>query len=294
VNGVLVVDKPSGVSSASVVAHVKRVLAARRVGHTGTLDPLATGVLPLCIDDATKIAGYLLAADKAYEGELMLGVETDTLDAAGEVTREAPVDVPRDALAAAMRDLVGASEQTPPMHSAIKQDGVPLYRLAYQGVEVERPPRPIRVDAFELGDYAPPRAAFSVACSKGTYVRVLVADVGRALGCGAHLIALRRTRCGAFTLDRAVALDDVTADTARAHLIDPAAALNHLPGYRVPAAELSTVRHGRRVPASQLVSADADNHEVFRLLGPQGVLLALARVEDGRMRYLRVFSDCLT
>ena len=173
-SGVLIVDKPAGITSAAVVARVKRLLGARKVGHAGTLDPMATGVLVLCVGDATKIAGYLLADDKAYDGELELGVATDTLDADGTVTArdaDGAARVTRALLVDAMAALTGDIDQVPPMYSALKQSGVRLHALARAGVEVDRPPRRVRVDRFELLAFEPPRARFSVDCSKGTYAQ---------------------------------------------------------------------------------------------------------------------------
>ncbi len=284
-------DKPAGLTSAAVVAKVRRALGVKRVGHTGTLDPMATGVLPLCVGEATKIAGYLLAEDKAYEGELELGVETDTLDADGEVTRRTEVAVTREQLVAAMADFTGDIEQVPPMYSALKRDGRRLHELARKGIVVEREPRPVHIAVFELLAFDPPRARFRVECSKGTYVRSLVADVGAALGCGAHLTALRRTRSGVFDLRVAIALDAVSPAV---ELMDPAEAVGHLPGATVPAERLRAVRDGQRLPWSELFPDDAEPFGQIRLLTPAGALLALVEIDAGRLRYLRVFSYGLT
>ncbi|HLL25314.1 MAG TPA: tRNA pseudouridine(55) synthase TruB, partial [Kofleriaceae bacterium] len=177
-HGVLVFDKPQGMSSAAAVDHVKRALGASRAGHGGTLDPLATGVLPVCLDAATKLAPYLLADDKAYEAEGLFGSETDTLDRTGRVVREAAVSVTEAALRAAIAARLGAQLQVPPMYSAIKQAGVRLYERARAGEEVERAPRQIRIDRLELLAFEPPRFRIAVACSKGTYIRSVVADLG--------------------------------------------------------------------------------------------------------------------
>ena len=293
-NGVLVIDKPAGRSSAAVVARVKRALGARRVGHAGTLDPMATGVLVVCVGEGTKIAGYLLADDKEYEAEVELGVETDTLDADGAVTRRAPVRVQRARLEQALGALAARREQVPPMYSALKQGGRRLYALARAGVEVPRPPRPITIHALELLAFAPPRLRLRVACSKGTYVRALARDLGAELGCGAYLAALRRTRSGRFDLSAALALDALDPAAAAARLIDPADALDHLPAVAVPAARVAAVGNGQPLPWSDLAPGQPPPSEEFRLLTPEGRLLALARVEGGRARYLRVFTYGLT
>jgi tRNA pseudouridine55 synthase len=295
-DGVLVVDKPAGLTSADVVARVKRALGGVKIGHTGTLDPMATGVLPLCLGEATKLAGLLTADDKAYDGELELGVETDTLDAEGKVVRErraeaAAVDEP--ALAAAVRGFLGAQQQVPPMYSAIKQGGVRLHELARAGAEVARAPRAVRIDRFDLTSVALPRARFAVACSKGTYVRSLVADLGERLGCGAHLTALRRTRSGAFAIEQAIALAEIDPARAGAALIDLTAATADLPGARLAPAAALAVTHGKSLQW-QTISPDPAPAGRARLLSPDGALLALIRVEGGAIVYDRVMRLGLT
>lgn len=291
-DGVLVIDKPAGPTSAKVVATVKRALGVRKVGHTGTLDPMATGVLPLCIGRATKIARWLLADDKAYEGELELGIETDTLDAEGQITGRDPdgaAAVEAAALRAALEARLGESTQRPPMYSALKRDGVRLHELARRGEIVDRPERPIRIDSIELLGFYPPRARFAVACSKGTYVRSLVADVGAALGCGAHLTALRRTRAGRFTLAEAVALDDLEHESAARHLVSPAVALDHLPEVVIPASRVSQITSGLPLRWGQISSEDKVLG-VFRLMDPEGRLLALAHLDGATLAYDRVLA----
>ncbi len=201
-HGILLVDKPAGLTSAAVVARVKRTLGQPKVGHLGTLDPFATGLLPICLGEGTKIAQFLVADEKRYVGEIALGVTTDTLDATGAVveTRPVPPLAPR-AIGDAVATLRGDILQTPPMYSALKRGGVPLYRLARAGHEVERAPRAVHVARFDVALTAPDRLAFAVTCSKGTYVRSLAHDLGATLGVGAHLVTLRRTGFGAFALD---------------------------------------------------------------------------------------------
>ncbi len=294
-HGIVVVDKPAGMTSAAVVARVKRVLHVKRIGHTGTLDPMATGVLPLCVGEGTKLAGYLLAEDKTYEGELELGVTTDTLDADGEVTGRADASSVTEArLADAIAAMVGEGEQVPPMHSALKHKGVRMYELARKGIEVERPPRRIEIFRFELTAFEPPRARFRVHCSKGTYVRSLVRDVGESLGCGAHLTALRRTQSGVFGLDQAVALDDVAPEVVAERLVSPPDAIPHVPAATVPADLVRRVRDGQAVAWASLDSEKPEPDCMVRLLTPDGALLALVTVESGRLRYARVFTYGLT
>jgi tRNA pseudouridine55 synthase len=283
VHGVLVLDKPAPMSSAHAVEHVRRALGVDRAGHGGTLDPIATGVLVVCLGAATKLAQFLLADDKAYEAEGLLGVETDTLDRTGQVVRERPAEVSQAALAAAIEALRGATTQIPPMYSAIKQGGVRLYDRARAGEHVERAPRPIRIDQLELLAFEPPRFRVAVACSKGTYIRSLVADLGAAVGAGAHLTALRRTRSGRFTLDGAVTLDRVRA----APLIAPADATG-LPTRRVAADQLGWVLSGVQFPLEALGAAGLER---FQLVDEAGRLVAVAHADAGRTVYDRVFPE---
>lgn len=215
VNGILVLDKPLGESSNRSLQRAKRLYDAAKAGHTGSLDPLATGVLPLCFGEATKFSQYLLDADKGYESTFTLGRTTATADAEGEtLTVSDASGVTEAAVEEAMSDLRGAIEQLPPMYSALKQNGQPLYKLARQGIEVERKPRPVEIKDFELRAFRGGEQAevdVVLACSKGTYVRTLAEDLGKALGCGAHVSALRRTRSGPFTLADSVTMETLSA-----------------------------------------------------------------------------------
>ena len=280
-HGVLVLDKPEGLSSALAVDRVKHALRVKRAGHGGTLDPMATGVLAVCLGEATKIASYLLADDKAYVAEGLLGVETDTLDRTGVVTQRRDVHVTREALLAAIAARMGEQDQIPPMYSAIKQDGVRLYRLARAGEEVERAPRKIRVDQLELTAFDPPHFTLEIACSKGTYVRSLVADLGTDVGCGAHLTALRRTRSGRFSLAHAVPLDSVVG----AALVPLPLAIE-MPAITIP---VEKERHARNGVQFSLAQLGAENLSQFQLLDPAGFLLAIVHAEDGHIVYDRVF-----
>jgi len=206
VDGVLLLDKPVGISSNDALQKARRLFSAARGGHTGTLDPLASGLLPLCFGEATKFSADLLAADKTYEAELALGVTTDSGDAEGRVIATAAVDVAESDILRVLPQFTGDITQVPPMHSALKRDGRPLYELARQGIEVERAARAVTIHAIGLLNFSNARLVLRVSCSKGTYIRTLATDIGAALGCGAHLSALRRTVVGRLGLADALTL----------------------------------------------------------------------------------------
>lgn len=232
----LLLDKPEGLSSNHALQRAKRAIDARKAGHTGTLDPFATGLLICCLGRATKICGTMLNADKTYEATLRFGEETDSGDLTGNIVMQAPagfVGVTREDLLAALEPFRGEIEQVPPMYSALKRDGKPLYEYARQGIELERPPRRVTIHRLELLDFDGRQARLLVDCSKGTYIRTLAQDIGRRLGCGAHLIALRRTRVGPFALDNAVELEELqTMEAPQQTLIT----LQDLPAGLMPAA----------------------------------------------------------
>ena len=210
--GILLVDKPAGITSHDVIARLRRTLKMKRIGHAGTLDPMATGLLVVLVGKATKASQFLISLDKEYEGTIFLGRTTNTQDAEGEVMVETPVPpLSEEEILKCTASFLGDQYQTPPMHSAIKLKGVPLYKLARQGKEVEREPRFIRVSRFEALRIAPPEIDFSVAASKGFYVRTLAHDFGARIGCGGHLSRLRRTRAGKFSLADAATLEAIEA-----------------------------------------------------------------------------------
>jgi len=211
VDGVLLLDKPSGVSSNAVLQRARRLYAAEKAGHTGTLDPLASGLLPVCFGEATKFAQSLLDAEKRYRATVRFGTSTTTGDAEGEVVDRGPVDFDRATLEAALSRFVGRIRQVPPRHSALKHQGRPLYAYARAGVDVAREPREVEIRALSLVDWRPPDAVVDVACSKGTYVRTLAEDLGTALGTSAHLAALVRTGSGGFDLADAIGIDAIEA-----------------------------------------------------------------------------------
>lgn len=251
VDGVLLLDKPVGLSSNDALQKARRLFSAAKGGHTGTLDPLASGLLPLCFGEATKFSADLLDADKTYEATLKLGVTTDSGDAEGIVTATRPVAVIEADVRAALPRFTGDILQVPPMHSALKRDGRPLYELARQGIEVEREARPVTIHAIALLSFGGDSLSLRVKCSKGTYIRVLAADLGEALGCGAHLTALRRTGVGDLDLAGSVtlaALEAMAEDERPARLQPVDALLQSLPAVHLDGAAAQRFRHGNSAP----------------------------------------------
>ena len=290
-DGLLVMDKHSGPTSFEVVRRVRALSGAAKAGHTGTLDPMATGVLPVALGEATKLAGLLLEGDKAYDAVVRLGLETDTLDVTGTVRRTADVPPLSEVrLEALLEPFRGSFLQTPPMVSAVKVRGRRLYALARAGAEVERTARPVTVHALVLRDFSASEVTLSIRCSKGFFVRVLAEGLGRALGCGGCLKGLRRTASGPFTLDRALSLERLEVllsgeeglAALRARLVAPVDMLPQLPLFRVSAEDALKVAHGLPLPAH------LETPGRVRVVGPDGALLAVADVREGRLAYLRV------
>ena len=283
VHGVLNVNKASGMTSHDVVDAVRRILGMRRVGHTGTLDPQATGVLPMCVGRATRIAQYLTQAEKEYVMTLRLGVTTDTLDAAGkETSRAAEIRVRREDVEAVLPRFVGEIRQVPPIYSAKKHQGERLYRLARRGETVEREPVTVTVFALELLGFESPDVRLKATCSKGTYARSLCDDIGRALGCGGHLQALCRTRAGRFSLEESVTLDGLEERVRSGRLgevlLTVAEALAHLPGVRVAPEAGPLILHGNAITAGMVVQfpSEVSQGKLVRVLGFRKQLLSLA------------------
>lgn len=275
-DGACIVDKPAGWTSHDVVAAARRRLDTRRVGHAGTLDPMATGVLVLGVGRATRLLTFVTGVDKTYEAEIRFGAETDTLDADGVVVAEHTMTPGPAQVAAAARTLTGDQLQVPPMVSALKVDGRRLHELAREGVEVERAPRPIHVGAFEVQATEDPlRYRATVRCSSGTYVRVLAADLGRALGGGAHLSALRRTAVGPFGLEEATDLEHL-------ELLASRELVRHLAHTTVDEELAAAVGHGRVLEREQLLGEHAATSGPWAVLGPDGDLLAVYEARDDR------------
>jgi len=288
VHGVLLLDKPLGLSSNDALQKAKRLYRAEKAGHTGTLDPLATGLLPLCFGAATKFSQVSLDADKRYTATLKLGVTTTTGDAEGEVLQRRDVDVSTQDIIDAINRFVGPIDQLPPMHSALKRDGKALYEYARAGIEVEREPRRVTIREINLMGGLHDEWMIDVRCSKGTYVRALAEDIGEALGCGAHLIALRRTASGPLTLDGALTLEQLEAMSEPerdAALLDADTLLADWPAVRLDEDDAGRFLAGvrRRLPL-----ADAPQVRVY---GPQpGAFLGSGHIAGGELISTRLLS----
>jgi len=289
--GLLIVNKPSGITSHDVVARVRRLTGQRRVGHAGTLDPLATGVLVLCLGQATRLAEYLSTDDKLYRARLRLGVTTDSFDAEGEVVSRTPVHgITRGDVERHLQGLIGEIQQVPPMYSALKHRGTPLHRLARAGVTVRRAARQVRIHRLELQEWSPPDLVLDIHCSKGTYVRVLAHDLGQRLGCGAHVTGLQRLASGRFDISQAVTLDDV----ARAidagigfELLRPMdLALQHLPSVKVDEALAVAIGYGQQV----VLERGPDSPECRAYAGDGRLLAILHHLEGNVWQPHKVFS----
>jgi len=291
-DGVLLLDKSLGQSSNHALQAARRLYRAEKAGHTGTLDPLATGLLPLCFGEATKFAGELLDADKRYLATVQLGVTTDSADAEGMVLERRPVVVSPAQLAAALTAFTGEIEQIPPMHSALKRDGKPLYEYARAGIELERTPRRVRI--YQLarvdgsGELADDRFVIDVRCSKGTYIRTLAADIGHRLGCGAHLAALRRTGIGELDVARAyplTTLETLSEEARDALLHAPDSLLDGLAAARLDAANAARLRHGQAV---RWLGAEGSR---LRVYDEEGCFIGVCRqVADGWLQPLRLVA----
>ena len=262
INGILLLDKPVGITSNLALQKVKRLFSASKAGHTGSLDPLASGLLPICLGEATKVSGYLLDSDKTYLGTIKLGERTNTADAEGEVIETRPVEnIDEARINSILCQFVGAQEQIPPMHSAIKQNGQPLYKLAHQGIEVERKSRQIEIFSLELLRFADNELEIKVHCSKGTYIRTLAEDIGEALGCGAHLSGLRRIQSGPFDMEHVVTLPELEQlasegmEELDALLLPIETALSGWPGVSLTEHTAYYLRQGQPVQVPQAPSS---------------------------------------
>lgn len=286
ITGILNMDKPAGMTSHDVVDRVRQMTGQRRVGHAGTLDPLATGVLVVCLGQATRVAEYLMDSDKVYRAEICLGVSTDTHDVEGKVTATAEVNVGEEEVRRVLASFVGSIQQVPPMYSALKHEGTPLHRLARQGITVEREPRSVEIRNIELLDWTTPLPTIQVACSPGTYIRALARDLGQKLGCGAHLRSLTRLASGHFTLEKAVSLDELAEAFAQGNwqeLIHPLdEALLDFEPVVVDAETEKRIRYGQQVQAPPLDPPKRGGIEggVCRAYSQTGELIGILRYDS--------------
>lgn len=289
ISGVLLLDKPVGVTSNGALQHAKRLFRAAKAGHTGILDPLASGLLPICFGEATKFSQFLTDADKAYDATARLGEVTNTGDAEGEVIERHPVNVTQAQITAVLPRFMGAIEQTPPMYSALKHQGRPLYDYARKGVDIPRAPRAVTIFSLTPKHFSGTDFDFSVDCSKGTYIRVLAEDIGRALGCGAHLTALRRTRTGGFKLEQAITLDALEAMDATARdacLLPMDCLVADLPLIQLDADSSFYLRQGQQIWLPKL-----DATLIYRVYDENQCFIGVCEVdEQGRLKPKRLLA----
>lgn len=284
-NGIVIVDKPQGWTSQDITARLRRVFGTRRIGHGGTLDPMATGVLPVFVGRATRGVEFFEHAEKTYEAVLRLGLTTDTEDITGEVLNRREPQVTREALEAALENFRGEIFQVPPMYSAIKVNGQKLCDLARKGREVERKARPVTIHELKLGSFDGREAALEVRCSKGTYIRTLCKDIGESLGCGGCMAALRRVRAGEYGIDEAVPLQELLdTQTPQAYLREVDTLFTAFPTVALTANQEKRCRNGN---AFSVKLADG----TYRAYGAEGEFLMLARVEKGVMSTIKSFFD---
>ena len=297
-NGIVVVDKPRDITSARVVAKVKTILMAKKVGHTGTLDPFATGVLICCINQATRLAQFLMYGKKSYEAVMRLGLRTDTQDLTGRIiSREPSLDVTHDKVHSTFRRFLEIKEQVPPAFSALKHHGVPLYKLARQGTFVQKAPRRITIYKLEVLDIDLPFVHFELSCGHGTYVRTLCADIGEALGCGAHLVRLCRTESGGFTLEDALSLENLAElaleGKVSSCIIPMTNALKKIPEIQAGYPLAQRIRHGQPVSKSELAPVENTIAPWIKVTDDKGDLLAIlaSKEKNGVYPYACVFPN---
>lgn len=296
VDGILLLDKPQGLTSNAALQRVKRLLQAAKAGHTGALDPLATGVLPLCFGEATKVSQYLLDSDKGYQTDVRFGIRTDTADSEGKIIAERVTDsIDETKVVNALSQFRGHIEQLPPMYSALKHKGQPLYKLARAGQEVERKPRPVTIHELELIAFNGDTATLDIRCSKGTYVRTIADDLGEALGCGAHVTRLRRTLAGCFVLNDCITLDALEAlaeeqgiEAVEALLKPADLAISDWPAVKLPATSASFIKHGQAVMITGLPATGT----LVRLYDEEDRFFGIGEVlDDGRVSPRRLVKE---
>ncbi|MBE2220060.1 MAG: tRNA pseudouridine(55) synthase TruB [Anaerolineae bacterium] len=285
-NGILNIDKPQWLSSHDVVARVRRICGTRRVGHAGTLDPLATGVLLVCVGRATRLSEYLMGQQKTYTATIRLGQTTNTYDAEGEVTEERPFShISQDTIAESLEAFRGAIEQVPPIYSALKVNGQPMYKLARAGKDVERKPRPVTIYELDLLDWTPPFLQLRVVCSTGTYIRSLAHDIGERLGCGGHITVLRRTAVGTFNITDAVSLDTLQAEDWQSFCLPSDQAVANLLRIDASKTETEALLMGQQIPCA---TAQAEG-SLARVYDENGLFFGILHYEDKAWQPKKMF-----
>ncbi len=286
-NGIIIIDKPEGKTSHDMVYEVRRLTGIKKVGHTGTLDPLATGVLPICVGKATKAADMLTASEKKYRAEMLLGTVTDTGDITGTVTATCEVNVTEEQIRASIVGFVGEIEQIPPMYSAIKQNGVKLYELARRGIETERKPRKVTIHSIDIISIDDARVTMDVHCSKGTYIRTLCEDIGGALGTGACMSALRRTMSGGFTIEQAHTVEALRQMRDMGKIEDALIAIDSVFGYdKVVLNEFLTAKAKNGVAIRRTGLSEG---ALYRVYAASGEFIAVSRYTDGALKLEKAF-----
>ena len=287
--GIILLDKPNNMTSFSAVNRVRRLLSVKKAGHTGTLDPMATGVLPIALSSCTRFIDFLPVHDKAYVAEARLGVTTDTLDSTGTVLSESEVNVTREALESVIKNYIGTIKQIPPMYSAISKDGKRLYELARQGIEIEREAREITIYSLSLTSFEKDRFTLSVECSAGTYIRSLIDDIGRDLGCGAVMTALRRTAANGFSIENCVTLDElqnaVNENRQNEYITPVEKCFDIYPDITVTQGQAKRFSNGGELSRDRLRENPADG--IYRVYSPEGFFLGLGEIEP-KSEFLKV------
>lgn len=293
-NIVINLNKDKGITSQEAVTKVKRFFKVKKAGHAGTLDPLATGILLVCLNEATKITGYLSDLNKEYSAVIKLGESTDTYDSEGKVVRRvADFEVSVSEISKTIKMFIGDIEQTPPMYSAIKLNGEPLYKLARRGIEVEIKPRKVSIYSIALLNYEAPFLSLMVSCSKGTYIRSLCNDIGKVLGVGAHLTELKRTKIGHFTIESSAKLEELPGKNEALHTIDYA--LMHIPAVRLFDTALKKIKNGNPVREDALESESLTTSNIpppksIRLKDHEGRIFGIGRISNGWIKPERLFN----
>lgn len=286
-NGIIIIDKPLGRTSHDMIYEMRKLTGIKKIGHTGTLDPEATGVLPVCIGSATRVADMLTLSDKRYRAELILGMTTDTQDADGEVITECKVECSEDEIRSAIMSFVGEIEQIPPMYSAIKQNGKKLYDLARKGIEVERKPRRVTINSIDILKIDGERVTIDVSCSKGTYIRTLCYDIGIKLHVGAYMNTLRRTKTGPFTENDSHTLSEIKSQKASGKLeefiIPVDRMFEHYPKIQLNSKQVKSVINGVRMTYN---GADG---QLYRIYDKNGKFLCISKMTDGKLKLEKVF-----